>query len=138
MTTPSPAEVAALGYVRRGWRLVPIPAGHKRPMLAGWQHFLMTPEDVPQLFGHGENVAAILGPLSGEIRDIDLDCPEAVALADLYLPTTSADSAGRRSPDRTGSMSHPARSTRASPTRETTTSRRCSNSGRRDATAAPI
>jgi hypothetical protein len=90
MTAPSPSADTAIGYVRRGWHLVPIPAGQKRPVLTGWQHLAVTPEDVPRLFGHGENVAAILGPASGELADIDLDYAEAIALADLYLPTTSA------------------------------------------------
>jgi hypothetical protein len=41
-------------------------------------------------FGGGENIAVILGPASGELVDSDLDCPEALALADLYLPPTRA------------------------------------------------
>ena len=32
----------------------------------------------------------ILGPASGDLADIDLDCTEAIALADLYLPATGA------------------------------------------------
>jgi hypothetical protein len=90
MTAPSPAADVALGYIRRGWRVVPIPSGQKRPVLTGWQHLTMTPEDVPRLFGNGDNVAAILGPTSGELADIDLDCAEALALADGYLPATTA------------------------------------------------
>jgi hypothetical protein len=79
---------AALGYARRGWRIVPIPSGQKRPAMPGWPDFEAKPADMPRLFGHGENIAVILGPTSADLRDIDLDCTEAVALADLYLPAT--------------------------------------------------
>jgi hypothetical protein len=79
-----------LDYARRGWRVVPIPRGQKRPAMAGWPDFEARPEDVPRLFGQGENVGVILGRSSGDLVDIDLDCPEAVALADRYLPATGA------------------------------------------------
>ena len=39
---------------------------------------------------HGGNIGLILGARSGETVDIDLDCPEALALAPLYLPATGA------------------------------------------------
>jgi hypothetical protein len=32
----------------------------------------------------------MLGPASGNLVDIDLDCAEAIALADMYLPVTGA------------------------------------------------
>jgi hypothetical protein len=79
-----------LGYARRGWRLVPIPRGQKRPTLTGWPDLRVRPEDVPRLFSHGENVGVILGPTSGDLVDIDLDRTDAVILADLYLPATGA------------------------------------------------
>ena len=79
-----------LSYARRGWRIVPIPSGQKRPAMEGWPTFHAKPDDVPRLFGRGENVAVILGPASGDLADIDLDCTEAIALADLYLPATGA------------------------------------------------
>jgi hypothetical protein len=81
---------AALGYARRGWRIVPIRNGQKRPAMAGWPNFQAKPEDVPRLFGRGENVGVLLGQASGDLADIDLDCTEAIALADLYLPVTGA------------------------------------------------
>jgi hypothetical protein len=73
-------------YRRRGWSLVPIPAGEKGPRIEGWQSRKFGAEDFPP----GGNVGLILGPRSGEMVDIDLDCPEALALADLYLVETSA------------------------------------------------
>lgn len=74
-------------YRRRGWRLVPIPAGQKGPVARGWQTRTWSPADFPP----GGNVGLILGPPSGELVDVDLDCPEALALADLYLVTTGAE-----------------------------------------------
>ena len=81
---------APLSYISRGWCTVPIPRGGKRPAMPGWPDFVPKPEHVPRLFGHGENIAVILGPKSGDLVDIDLDCPEAIELADLYLPATRA------------------------------------------------
>jgi hypothetical protein len=86
---PQPRE-AAFGYASRGWAIVPIPCGEKRPAMPGWPDFDARPEHVPRLFGHGENIAVILGPKSGDLADIDLDCHQAIELADLYLPATRA------------------------------------------------
>jgi hypothetical protein len=80
-----------LEYVRRGLSIVPIPRGQKKPAMPGWQNFSAAIEDIPRLFGNGENVAVRLGSRSGELVDIDLDCPEALALADAYLPATTAE-----------------------------------------------
>ena len=74
-------------YRRRGWALVPIPVGQKGPDAPGWQTREWSPAD----FRAGGNVGLILGPRSGELVDVDLDCPEALALADIYLPLTGAE-----------------------------------------------
>jgi hypothetical protein len=71
--------------------IVPIPRGQKKPAISNWQNFSAAVEDIPRLFGNGENIAALLGPRSGELVDSDLDCSEALELADLYLPETSAE-----------------------------------------------
>jgi hypothetical protein len=83
---PAPAAAAALDYIRRGWSLVPIPPGEKGPRIAGWQSREFAARD----FAPSGNVGLILGPRSGEIIDIDLDCLEALALSDIYLVSTSA------------------------------------------------
>jgi hypothetical protein len=89
-----------LEYARCGWRVVPIPPGQKKPAMSGWQDFEATAETMPRLFGNGDNnIAVLLGPRSGDLVDIDLDCPEALALADLYLPRTRAEF-GRKSKPR--------------------------------------
>src|SRR3954451_5714587 len=77
-------------YVRRGWRIVPIPAGEKGPRIAGWQTLAIGLADAHRYFAEGCNVGVMLGPVSGELVDIDLDCSEALALADIYLPPTGA------------------------------------------------
>jgi len=81
---------AAHEYHRRGWAVVPVPAGQKATIMAGWPAFRVAPGDLPRLFGRGENIGVILGASSGELVDVDLDCAEALALADLYLPLTRA------------------------------------------------
>jgi hypothetical protein len=73
-------------YRRRGWSLVPIPPGEKGPRITGWQTREFGAEDFPA----GGNVGLILGPRSGEMVDVDLDCAEALALADIYLIETGA------------------------------------------------
>jgi hypothetical protein len=77
-------------YVARGWRLVAIPPGSKAPLDRGWPRRIIGFDDVEREFGHGENVGVILGAPSGNLIDVDLDCEEAVLLADRYLPTTDA------------------------------------------------
>ncbi len=79
---------AAREYHRRGWAIVPVPAGQKAAVMSGWPGFRAATGDLPDLFGHDENIGVILGPASGGLVDNDLDCPEALALADLYLPRT--------------------------------------------------
>lgn len=74
-------------YRRRGWSLVPIQAGEKGPRIKDWDSRSFTPAD----YREGQNVGVILGPRSGELVDVDLDCPEALALADLYLPASGAE-----------------------------------------------
>lgn len=81
---------AALDYRRRGWRVVPIPAGQKGPREKGWQDRDMGLAEIPQRFAAGCNVGVILGSRSGELVDADLDCLEALGLADIYLPETGA------------------------------------------------
>jgi hypothetical protein len=73
-------------YRRRGWATVPAPTGSTRPVL-DWN----TQTLIPSSFAHSDNIAVVLGARSGWLVDADLDCAEAVALADLYLPKTGAE-----------------------------------------------
>jgi hypothetical protein len=72
----SPTTIeAAREYLRRGWAIVPVPAGQKAAIIRGWPEYRADPEDLPRLFGtdRGANVAVILGPRSGELVDFDFD-----------------------------------------------------------------
>jgi Bifunctional DNA primase/polymerase, N-terminal/Primase C terminal 2 (PriCT-2) len=77
-------------YARRGWSLVPVPAGQKGPRGKGWQGRFIGLAGIPQWFSQGSNLGVVLGHRSGELVDIDLDCFEALELANLYLPDTGA------------------------------------------------
>ena len=73
-------------YRRRGWALVPIPPQMKGPVRPGWPSREFAVADFPP----GGDVGLILGSRSGELVDGDLDASEALALADIYLPSTGA------------------------------------------------
>jgi putative DNA primase/helicase len=87
MTTP--LDVAR-AYLARGWRSVPVPYRTKTPVLPEWQNLRLGLNDLPNHFnGEPANISVLLGEPSGGLVDIDLDEPEALALADLILPATA-------------------------------------------------
>jgi hypothetical protein len=75
----------------RGWQIVPVPAGEKGPRCKGWPDLRMSADEVRRHLAAGGNIGVRLGRASDELIDIDLDCPEALGLADLYLPPTQAE-----------------------------------------------
>jgi P4 family phage/plasmid primase-like protien len=79
---------AAERYIERGWCPVPIPRGEKGPQLKGWEGLRLTAADIPKHFTNGQNVGIITGEASGGLVTVDLDCPEAVALAGRFLQPT--------------------------------------------------
>jgi RecA-family ATPase len=82
---------AALAYIARGWCPVPIPHRTKAPRGDGWQTRRIDAVSAPQYFnGEPANVGVLLGPASGGLTDVDLDCPEAIAVAPYILPKTGA------------------------------------------------
>src|SRR5689334_9296030 len=81
----SDALSAAVAYLGKGWCPIPIPARAKAPTMPGWQKFRPTQDAIPRHFGSQINVGVVLGTASGGLVDIDLDCPETVALADDFL-----------------------------------------------------
>src|SRR5687767_11769225 len=81
----------ALDHIRHGRAPVPVAHGAKNPTLKAWQTLRITEATAPEHFnGEPQNVGVILGPASGGLTDIDLDCNEAVAAAPYLLPRTSA------------------------------------------------
>ena len=95
----TPLEIA-LDYVRRGWSPLPVPFKQKGPVIPGWQQLRITEENAAAYFNRSaQNVGVVLGPRSGGLTDVDLDCAEALALTDHFLPATQA-CFGRRSKPR--------------------------------------
>jgi hypothetical protein len=68
---------------------IPVPIGSKRPVTPGWPHLRIAREDLSQRFAAQSNVGALNGEPSGDLIDVDLDTPEALALADAFLPPTA-------------------------------------------------
>lgn len=80
---------AARDLLARGWRVVPVPFRTKAPVLDAWQTLRLDLDDLPRYFdGAPSNLGVLLGEPSGHLVDVDLDAPEAVALADAFLPLT--------------------------------------------------
>lgn len=84
----TPTCAAALEYLRRGWVVVPMARGTKAPG-KGWSEQRLVAEDIPRVFGSGENLGLLVGPASGDLADVDLDCEEALPLARDFLPPTT-------------------------------------------------
>lgn len=88
VTATTVAE-AASAYKDDGFQPVPITPGTKRPVGDKWQHFNPPADELSHHFGGGVGIGLILGARSGGLIDVDLDSPEAVALAEGFLPATS-------------------------------------------------
>src|SRR3954466_4062479 len=72
---PGTPEAIALEYTMRDWNPVPIAHRQKRPVGHDWQHRVITGSKVDRVFGgKPQNVGVQLGPKSGGLTDIDLDC----------------------------------------------------------------
>ncbi|GEM_PF-845701 len=82
---------AAQWYLQQGWMPVYVKPGTKAPLERGWEKLRLTEADLPAHFDRPGNIGIILGEASGGLVDADLDCPEAIALADQYLPTTATE-----------------------------------------------
>jgi hypothetical protein len=86
----TPLETA-LYYLKRGWMPLPVPFRSKNPGFEGWQNFTVTEAELTKHFnGQRQNIGVLLGKVSGNLVDLDLDCDKAVALAPHFLTTTSA------------------------------------------------
>src|SRR5689334_23551786 len=86
----SPLDVA-LSYIDRGLSPIPVPHRRKGPVIDDWEGLEITAENAGRYFNGGlQNIGVRTGPPSGDIVDVDLDCGEALALADSYLPRTGA------------------------------------------------
>jgi hypothetical protein len=79
---------AAVGLIRRGAAVIPVPAGEKNPGRPGWESLRITEEEVPDYWTNGQNVGLLCGEPSGWRVDVDLDTDEAVRVAFRFLPVT--------------------------------------------------
>lgn len=80
---------AAREYLSRGWAPIPVPFRSKKPVLIGWPDLRLTEDELVVHFDTGpSNIGLLLGEHSGGLVDIDLDAPEAIALAADFLPPT--------------------------------------------------
>jgi len=87
---------AALDYAKRGLRVIPLPRGEKNPRRDGWQNEALDEDAIRVNFeGVPRNVGVVLGEASGDLVDIDLDVPEATAVAGRFLSPTLVS--GRKS-----------------------------------------
>jgi hypothetical protein len=86
MTPSGTAADFALEYHRRGFVPLFYQEGTKGPTEPGWPERRYSPEELAQAGGH--NVGLLTGSASGGLTDVDLDCPEALALAPYFLPET--------------------------------------------------
>ena len=83
------AAQAAVHYIGLGLLPIPIPPGEKAPKILEWPSLRLTKVDLPKYFnGVPSNIGVILGDDYGT-ADIDLDSPEAIAIAGQFLPDTA-------------------------------------------------
>ncbi len=77
-------------YRQHGWYCVPLRPRSKSPVRNDWPNIRIESDDIKTHFSAKDNVGLILGEPSGWLVDVDLDCDEALELADQYLPPTVA------------------------------------------------
>lgn len=74
-----------------GYALTPVAVGGKAPIFEEWQSRDVPLDALRASFAESSyNIGVRLGEPSGDLIDIDLDCPEALAIADAFLPSTPA------------------------------------------------
>src|SRR5437867_5469969 len=80
---------AARHFLKLGFRPIPLHPESKEPINTGWPNLRLEEKDLPSAFQDGCNLGLLLG-LQGEgLVDIDLDSPEATAIAEFFLPQTT-------------------------------------------------
>jgi hypothetical protein len=83
-------EKYAEDYFRRGIWSIPVPLRKKNPGYRNWNKMRLTPEEWDEIARRGDavNISLLLGEPSGWLTDVDADVPEAVIVADSFLPRT--------------------------------------------------
>lgn len=77
-------------YANHGLIIVKLPPQSKRPNTAGWQKktTLDNPNTISNL-NDQSNIGILLGSVSNNCVDVDLDCPAAINIAPYFLPQTA-------------------------------------------------
>lgn len=78
---------AAAEYLKQGWAVVPVKRQDKNPQIKDWPTLAAERAFTLEDF-RGANVGVVLGPVSKGLVDIDLDSPNAIELAEYFLPPT--------------------------------------------------
>src|SRR3954453_20265174 len=90
---------AALALLRRGRMPVRVPFRTKGPTDPEWQKKRLTEDEMPSYFGGQRwNLGYQTGEPSGNLVTIDIDCDEAMAIADYVLPSTGSEHGREGSP----------------------------------------
>src|SRR5262245_12191960 len=82
--------IAAGEYKGMGRWPLPIPLREKGPRIPKWTDLRLGDGDIEREFsGAPKNIGILLGEPSGWTIDIDLDCDEAIEVAEEVLPSTT-------------------------------------------------
>jgi AAA domain/Bifunctional DNA primase/polymerase, N-terminal len=86
-----PAVKAVLSYLDRGFPPVAVTFGGAAAIGADWGDRVVTRDNAASLFRGRVNVGLMLGRGDGPVRltDVDIDCAEALRIADAFLPPTA-------------------------------------------------
>jgi bifunctional DNA primase/polymerase-like protein len=68
--------------------MLPIASEAKGCIIKGWPGLSITEAELPHYFAGPGNIGVRLGKASGGLCDVDLDSPEAITIADRFLPPT--------------------------------------------------
>lgn len=79
---------AAHNYISNGISVVPVPPRQKKPVLDGWQNLRLSANELTGHFRGGTGIGILTGEPSGNLIDNDLDVPEAIQAAAVFMPPT--------------------------------------------------
>lgn len=77
----------ALEYHGLGWKVIPIPRGSKSQNARGWREWRYNEDQIRNAF-IDKNIGVLLGAVSDNLIDIDLDEPIASIIANELMPDT--------------------------------------------------
>ena len=74
--------------LNRGWGIVAIRRGQKRPVIKGWPTSKLSLNELQDAFAADDGIGVILGDVSGGLVDVDVDAEEGLTAAGIFLPET--------------------------------------------------